>query len=108
MNKADEIYLGKVFVDYSDAINETGINMGETTDIMKAIMDGLGISDGRPDELSMYQFQLKQLVMYAESKGVSLGALFKLGEDYKKVSFNDFMTMKSQLTIKEEIDALLN
>ncbi|PLS19510.1 hypothetical protein CVD28_03585 [Bacillus sp. M6-12] len=108
MNKADRIYLGKVFVDYTDAIEATQKEIGQTTDMMKAIIEGLGINDKRPDEVSMYQQQLKQLLLYAESKGISLNELIQLGEEYKTVSFANFLTLKSQITIKEELDKVLN
>jgi hypothetical protein len=107
MNKADNIYLGKVFVNYTEAIEDTKKEIGETTDMQKAIIEGLGIEDKRPDEIAEYEYRLNQIILYAESKGINLNQLIELGESYKNVSFANYLSLKSQITIKDELDKLL-
>lgn len=108
MNQSDSIYLGKLFVDYTDAIEKTEIEILKTGDMINAIIEGLNLDDNRTNELNGYKNSLEQLFIYAEKNGISFNELVEFGEKYKTLSFGEFMKVKSEITIKEELDTLLN
>lgn len=108
MNQSDKIYLGKLFVDYTDAIDKTEIEILKTGDMVKAIIVGLNLDDNRTNELNGYKNSLEQLFIYVDKNGISFNELVELGEKYKTLTFDEFMKVKSEITIKEELDTLLN
>lgn len=108
MNQSDKIYLGKLFVDYTDAIDKTEIGILKTGDMVKAIIEGLKLDDNRTNELNGYKNSLEQFFIYVDKNGISFNELVELGEKYKTLTFGEFMKVKSEITIKEELDTLLN
>lgn len=107
MNKADKIYLGKLLVDYSDAIEKTGNNIKNTTEMEKIMIEGFGITDGRAEEVAQYKKKLEKLYVFAESKGMSRYELMECGETYKRLSISEYFQLKSQITIEDELNQFI-
>ena len=107
MIKEDKLYLAKTIYDYVDAIKKSQSDLNNTSEFINAIIEGLGVHDGRNVEVLMYQSNVKTLLEYAQSHGILHTELLALIEEYKTLSFVDYFAVKEKVTIADELEALL-
>lgn len=101
MNKWDKIFVGKKYLDSVECIEIISRDISNTTDMQKAIIDGLGIKDERPLEMHNLFQVMEKIELFVFKKGFTLEDLNDWIEEYKKVSFVEMMKVSQNKTLDD-------